>query len=245
MRVLSYSGGVQSTAILVMAAQGLYPIDAAIHIDLGLAESPDTLQYVASVALPYAVEAGIDVRVEHVGAISDLLHNPAHPKPPFRARGSGGLMVRQCTNHWKIRPFRRALRRLLREKGQSLRRNAVEVVLGISFDEIDRVKPPDVQYYSHVYPLIDAKFTRDDCVRIISNAGLPVPDKSACWFCPFTPSDRVRNICARHTDIAVLASHLDAVISVARRKRGLPALEIVPSQTEFLSSSECTGYCMT
>jgi hypothetical protein len=35
------------------------------------------------------------------------------------------------------------------------------------------------------YPLIDARLTRQDCKRIIVDAGLPVPPKSACYFCPY------------------------------------------------------------
>jgi hypothetical protein len=60
--------------------------------------------------------------------------------------------------------------------------------LGISADEILRVNSRRQEPHERiVYPLLDAEpsIRRSDCYRIISEAGLPTPPKSACWFCPF------------------------------------------------------------
>ena len=39
--------------------------------------------------------------------------------------------------------------------------------------------------YENRYPLIeDWHWTRDDCIRAIQEAGLPLPGKSSCFFCP-------------------------------------------------------------
>jgi hypothetical protein len=39
-------------------------------------------------------------------------------------------------------------------------------------------------------PLLDLRLRRTDCIGIIRDAGLPVPPKSACWFCPLhSPED--------------------------------------------------------
>ncbi|MCK4717036.1 MAG: hypothetical protein KAT70_00085, partial [Thermoplasmata archaeon] len=38
--------------------------------------------------------------------------------------------------------------------------------------------------YQYVYPLIEWGWDRDECKRQIRAAGLPVPPKSACIFCP-------------------------------------------------------------
>src|SRR5690606_25124341 len=35
------------------------------------------------------------------------------------------------------------------------------------------------------HPLIDLRLTRKDCKAIVADAGLPVPPKSSCFFCPF------------------------------------------------------------
>lgn len=240
MHVISYSGGVQSTALLVLAAQQRRTNAIAVFVDLMQAEDPRTRRYVEGVAVPYCEASGIRlIRVE-VDAISDIMRNPLHPKPPFRAV-DGGFSTRQCTNHWKIRPFRRALRALMREHGLSLRKGGVHVALGISFDETERMSQPNVSYYQHVYPLIDLRLTRADCARLIANAGLPIPPKSACWFCPYTSRARVQEIARLHPDIKRDLVTLEATINDARARAGLPLLVIEPGGL----GSACGGYCMT
>lgn len=57
---------------------------------------------------------------------------------------------------------------------------------GISIDEISRARSDSgYAHYSVDYPLIDLELSRQDCLRIVKDAGLPDPPKSSCWFCPF------------------------------------------------------------
>jgi len=68
------------------------------------------------------------------------------------------------------------------------------VAIGISWDEANRLSSKHVEPWEvPVYPLIERRLTRDDCKAIIVRAGLPVPGKSSCFFCPFhKPSDFAR-----------------------------------------------------
>lgn len=50
MNVISYSGGVQSTALLVIAAQAVTANAVAVFVDLREAEDPRTRDYVYRVA---------------------------------------------------------------------------------------------------------------------------------------------------------------------------------------------------
>ena len=63
MRVISYGGGVQSTALVVLAAQGkLGQVDAALFSNVGDdSEHPATLDYVRNIAIPWAAERGLKV----------------------------------------------------------------------------------------------------------------------------------------------------------------------------------------
>ena len=59
------------------------------------------------------------------------------------------------------------------------------VGIGISLDEVARANNRRSEPYEDVtYPLLDLRVRRDQCPAIIRSAGLPVPPKSACWFCP-------------------------------------------------------------
>ncbi len=239
MYIISYSGGIQSTALLALAAQQRATSAMAVFVDLKEAEDPRTRRYVDDVAIPYCEEAGIRfIRVE-VDALGDMLANPAHPKPPFRTKG-GGFSVRQCTNHWKIRPFRRALRSLMRECGARIGRTSVSVALGISYDEIERMTQPDVSYYAHVFPLIERRMTRFDCARLLVENGLPVPPKSACWFCPYTRAERLDEITRLYPDVARALDDLRERVNSARARKGLPELAIGQGS----AGSPCGGYCM-
>jgi hypothetical protein len=60
------------------------------------------------------------------------------------------------------------------------------VAIGISTDEIQRLSNRRVNDHERAtYPLIDLRMDRADCAKVIADAGLPVPAKSACFFCPF------------------------------------------------------------
>ena len=240
MYVISYSGGIQSTALLVLAAQQRAKNAIAVFVNLMSAENPATIRYVEDVAARYCADHGISLVSIDVDAVGDMLNNPTHPKPPFRTT-SGGFSTRQCTNHWKIRPFRRALRAIMRARGVRVRRGAVQVALGISFDELERMSQPNVTYYQHVYPLIDLRLTRADCVSVIASAGLPIPPKSACWFCPYTPRARVQEIARAYPEVEHELIRLDAIINDARARAALPRLEIAPDGL----GDACGGYCMT
>jgi hypothetical protein len=61
-----------------------------------------------------------------------------------------------------------------------------EVLIGISTDEYMRANNRRAEPYERIrYPLLDLGLSRTDCARVIADAGLPMPAKSACWFCPF------------------------------------------------------------
>ena len=59
------------------------------------------------------------------------------------------------------------------------------MLMGISLDEVFRVKPNRVKYITNEYPLIDKKMRRDDCVKWMAKYGYPEPPRSACTFCPY------------------------------------------------------------
>lgn len=63
MRVISYGGGVQSTALIVLAATGkIGHVDAALFANVGDdSEHPDTIRYVREVATPWAARHGLTI----------------------------------------------------------------------------------------------------------------------------------------------------------------------------------------
>jgi hypothetical protein len=196
LRVISYGGGVQSTALLVLAAQGRIDFQTFIMANVGDdSELPATLTYVRDVAMPYAAANGIDLhmlqRTDKSGQTHTLYGDITAPgskamKIPVRMSG-GKPASRSCTVDYKTR----VTGKWLRAHGAS-KTNPAVVGIGISLDEIQRANTSRAMPWEQiVYPLIGIgeetglRLRRDDCARIIRDAGLDVPPKSSCYFCPF------------------------------------------------------------
>ena len=102
--------------------------------------------------------------------------------------GKKGMLRRQCTNHYKIRPIYRRVRKLAGGiRGRPFPKNKqAEMWLGISLDEVGRMKPSRDAWVEHRWPLVDLHWTRNDCVDWFAaeypNRRLP---RSACVICPY------------------------------------------------------------
>ena len=56
--------------------------------------------------------------------------------------------------------------------------------------------------YENRYPLIeDWHWTRDDCIRAIQEAGLPLPGKSSCFFCPSMKRKEIETLKRQYPDL--------------------------------------------
>lgn len=191
LRCFSYGGGVQSTAALVLAAQGKIDFPIFLFSNVGDdSEHPDTLRYVREVAMPYAAAQGIELHeLRHMrrdGEEETLYRKLTRPGSrsngiPIYLEGSGAPGQRSCTDQFKIRRIA-----VWQRRNGATKTNPAVCGLGISIDEFQRMRTDSgVATQVLEYPLIDLRLTRQDCVNIISRAGLPIPPKSSCWFCPF------------------------------------------------------------
>src|SRR6185369_11448798 len=52
--------------------------------------------------------------------------------------------------------------------------------------------------YLYRYPLVEWAWFREDCIAAIERAGLPVPGKSACFFCPSSKKHEVLELRKTH-----------------------------------------------
>lgn len=189
LRFFSYGGGVQSTAALVLAVQGKIDFPIFLFSNVGDdSEHPATLVYVRDVAVPYAAANGIElieIRPTRFGqpvSLYQMVVSEEVRSIPIPLRTSdGGVGRRSCTKHFKVVPIARELKR----RGATKEQPAI-IGMGISIDEYQRMRNDSpIAWQRYEYPLIDFRLTRNDCRQIIADAGLPVPPKSSCWFCPF------------------------------------------------------------
>lgn len=195
LRLISSGGGVQSTALLVLAAQGHIDHDTLVFANVGDdSEAPATMRYLAEHARPFAEGHGlrmVEVRRldRHGQPFATIREHVMSDRrslviPVRMANGAPGN--RKCTPEWKIK----VVTKWCVEQGATAE-NPARVAVGFSTDEWTRAnRRIDSGVELIEYPLLDLNLSRDDCKAVITEAGLPIPPKSACSFCPFRlPAD--------------------------------------------------------
>jgi hypothetical protein len=266
-RAFSYGGGVQSTAGLVLAAQGKIDYPIFLFSNVGEdSEHPETLRYVREIAMPYAEQHNIvlqefvkrmqrgdrkgEIETVYSRAVAD---NRTIGIPVFMGSGAPGR--RNCTVDFKIKQVNKVLRQL----GATNDQPAI-IGLGISVDEYQRMSSndPRTPFVQKEYPLIDLRLTRADCEHIIREAGLPVPPKSSCWFCPFHSIATWRRLQNDHPDLFDRAVQLEKRLNekgvdltrdqiyLTRKLQPLDvALSGIQHEMDFGEDACESGYCLT
>jgi hypothetical protein len=192
LRVLSLGAGVQSSALaLMMAAGEVEPVEFAVFADTQN-EPKSVYRWLDWLRgkLPFPIETVTRGKLsDHVLTLvknrkDGLLYQrggvPAFV-PSTAQPGKWAPMARHCTRDFKIDP----IRRLVRARMKALRRKRVVQLMGISLDEVERIKPSGRRYIEHAYPLVDLRITRRGCLDWMRLHNFPDPPKSACSFCPY------------------------------------------------------------
>ena len=186
--ILSYGGGVNSTAIIALSLQGKLPLpDYIVFSDTG-AEWPHTYKY-----MDYLENKGIRIIYITGGTKGATLIEWCKEKGFIPSR-----MNRWCTDYWKIQPIRRFAKSLDED---------FEMIIGIDAGEAHRAK--SARYKERRFPLIELGIDRNECKRIIKKAGLGVPQKSGCYICPYQPKRQWINLKKYYPELWKIAVDLE------------------------------------
>ena len=184
MRILSFGGGVDSSAILLthLMVEDL-GIDHVVFSDTG-AESRGTYKNVAlfqqlcsNQNLPFTIVK------HHQGTITDWVLDS----------GSLPTMVGAkhiCSARFKGKVIAQGV------KSSFPADEKITYLIGIEADEgarSERFQKPEDDTAEYEYPLIDKGMTRQDCLDLIASFGLEIP-KSSCVFCPFMSREEILEI---------------------------------------------------
>jgi len=61
----------------------------------------------------------------------------------------------------------------------------VNNLMGISIDEVQRIKTNYLPWIENIYPLVENRISRSDCINWMKKNNYPEPPRSACTFCPY------------------------------------------------------------
>jgi hypothetical protein len=192
MKIVSYGGGVNSTALLCLAKEMGAKIDAIVFSDTG-SEMPHTYDYIEIMNQwlltngmpPITVIKWIRVKGELAGKFLSLHEWCEQNKTvPSRAFGYSG-----CTTKWKQQPLEKHIESLPGVRSTHASGERVERWLGYDASEPERAErmlaknvKPDIWHWRA--PLFEQDIDRDGCLDLITRSGLPNPGKSSCWMCP-------------------------------------------------------------
>jgi hypothetical protein len=190
--VVAYGLGLNSTAMLVeMHRRGEPAPDLILFADTG-SERPETYAYLpimqawlASIGWP-AIQT-----VKNASPIAGdaSLGDECLRKSVLPSLAYGG---HSCSIKWKIVPQDKKCREVFGWNSKTKTWNhgaTIRKLIGYDAGPADarRVKHAAGRGepgYEYRYPLVEWNLDRAGCERVIREAGLPVPRKSSCWFCP-------------------------------------------------------------
>lgn len=195
--VLSFGGGLQTTAMAIMVGRGDLKVDAALFSDTG-AERPETYWYIDAYVRPLLESVGVPLIVVPGMHQGQYLYERCiryRIMPDFTNR------FRWCTDKHKVTPLRKFL------KGEPY-----VMLIGFSADEAHRAHKDVHSKGDKEFPLIDRNITASQCVSIIADYGWPRPLKSSCFFCPFQRQNEWNWLKGKHPDLFQKALELEAAV---------------------------------
>lgn len=254
MKIISLGAGVQSTVMALLAKHGELEVpDAAIFADTGWEPKAiyAHLDWLESI-LPfpvYRVSAGNIKEDITQGVIAGR-----YASMPFFL-SNGGMGRRQCTNEYKIQPIIKKVRELvgLKKSERAGKDIHVEQWIGISLDEIQRMKMAQQKWITHRWPLIELRMNRWDCIAWFNKyyPGREL-EKSSCIACQYHSNDEYRNLKPEEFEEAC---QFDEKIRHAREMNNLQFIhsDRIPLREVDLSTpadhgqlsfmDECDGMC--
>ena len=270
--ILSLGAGVQSSTLALMAAKGeVGPMPTAAIFADTQAEPASVYKWLdwLEAQLPFPVirvtAGSLTERItttRNNQKTGNVYYSNMIPAMVLNQDGTKGIVGRACTSTFKIEPILKAARKIAEVKrGQK----TVSVVqwIGISLDEVTRMKPSREKWSVHRWPLIEMGMKRHDCLNWMRKNGYPQPPRSACVYCPFHSDaewrrlrDQEPNEFSKAVEVEKKMQRVHDSVTTAGKFKGIPFLHasLVPlDEVDFstdedhgqqlLFDNECEGMC--
>lgn len=204
--MVAYGAGTNSTALICgWLERGLRPIDLIVFSDTG-GERPRTYRYV-DVMSEWLIARGYPaVTVVRAGQTLEA-DCEQYERLPSLAYGFKG-----CSGKFKTDPQQKFVNHWQPALDRWLRGERVLKLTGYHADEPHRAESgarQDAKYW-YRYPLIEWGWGERACADAITRAGLPLPGKSACFFCPANTVPEIRDLQREYPDLLDRALVMEA-----------------------------------
>lgn len=184
--VLSLGAGVQSSTLALMAAAGeVTPMPVAAIFADTKAEPASVYRWLdwLEKQLPFPVHrvtaGSLEARSLKMKVTKDGRRYSSTDIPFFTLSAEnqiGKVTNRSCTRDFKLAPLFKRTRELAGIKRGQKTVGAVQWI-GISIDEIYRMKPAREPWLESRWPLVEVRMNRTDCLRWMDDRGFPQPPR--------------------------------------------------------------------
>lgn len=224
--VISLGAGVQSSAMALMASRGEL---LGIEVDFAIfADTQDESRKVYDWLDWLEKQLSFPVYRVTKGRLSDSALVMRTKKDGLRYSrtsipfytlsqdGSKGIIPhRSCTSDYKIQPILKELRKRCGiKRGQ--KSPTVTSLIGISFDEMQRMKDSRDAWVVNRWPLVEMKLRRQDCINWMVKNGYPEPPRSSCVYCPFHSNKEWRRLQIEEPDEFQKAVDFEKALQLAK-----------------------------
>ena len=219
--IVNFGVGVDSTALLVHMVQEDIRPDLIIFADVG-DEKPETYAYLdffdewlQEQGFPSITRVSYSpVRANYSTLEGNCLVNETLPSISFRKKN--------CTLKFKAAVMDAFLLGISRgpnkkagwEPAVKALASGIKPTKLIGYDAgpLDSCRSVNIdedRFFRYRYPLRDLRWSREDCIITIRKAGLPVPVKSACFYCASTKPWEIYWLAAEHSDLLARALNIE------------------------------------
>lgn len=195
-QIVAWGLGVNSTAMIIGMLHKGESIQLISFADTG-AERPETYAF-KILFESWLRERAVNVITVKNDGMYDSLEDECLKKHTLPSLVMG---FKSCSDKYKRRPQDKFVRHWAPALAYWAEGKKITKCIGIDVGELRRAKYNDDPKYTLRYPLIEWGWDRDDCVTAIQVAGLPVPPKSACFFCPATKKHEILDLAEKHPNL--------------------------------------------
>jgi len=263
--VLSFGAGVQSSALLLMYVNGMFKDKLDLVVFADTQSEPNEVYIWLEKMKEICKRSGIKYIEGTRGnlmadTLSGKIKNGTFAIIPFFTKnqdGAASIGKRQCTFDYKIHVVHQAIRNELGYEPKKRVKHKVKMIMGISFDEMQRCKTSMVPWIENHFPLVfEQSIRRQQCVEYVKKHLSEKPPRSACLICPYKRNDEWRDLLDSSPDEFEAACDFDDKLRLLPKLKGQNYVHrsCVPlrdadlyeenkDQMGFSFLDECDGMC--
>jgi len=180
--IVSFSGGKDSTAMLLRMIELGMPIDSIVCVHCSSWEFPQMIDHILKVKA-------------YINRIIDVRKPSTEFDVLIKKYGIPNMKYRWCTGYKSNALYK------------GLKKTETIVYTGYAYDEKKRFKSLSMRGYKQIAPLIDWQWTEKDCLEYCYSKGFTWHglyekfDRVSCWCCPFKNSKELKNLEKYYPDL--------------------------------------------